>query len=227
MHLTKPNEERRSGSSFVIAVAALALAITGCGVDQTAREAIGSEGGVVSLESGLELQVPAGALAERTQITVREQRRQGVIEVELEPRGLELAQPARLAWGDDGSMECERESGQLLQVERNGNRAQARITRLERLRIRARQCDSGSCCSSRGQCADGGCDADGCGGGCEGQSSGCAGSCGSATCTGACDGGAGGFGGGGGPGNGNGNGNGAGSGGGRGDCTRCGDGGIG
>ena len=155
MHLKKRHEERRSGSSYIIAVAALAL--SGCGVTQTASESIGTEGGVVSLESGLVLEVPAGALQRQTQITVREQRRDGIIEIDLEPTGLELATPAKLAWGDEsGSMECEGESGAWLQVERTGTLAQTRINRLERLRIRNRErhCDGGGTC---GQCADGGC----------------------------------------------------------------------
>lgn len=230
MHLKQRNEEKRSGSFSVIAIAIVVLALSGCGVTQTASESIGIKGGVVSLESGLVLEVPAGALRQETQITVREQRGQGVIAVELEPTGLELATPAKLAWGDDsGSMECEGESGTWLQVERNGNLAQTRINRLERLRIRNRErhCDGGASC---GQCADGGC---GGGGRCdeqqvgEGGKGGCGGSGSGGTDKGgsggrggcACDGGSGSIGGDGlGKGNGNQNGNGGG------DCASGGDG---
>lgn len=235
MHLKQRNEEKRSGSFSVIAIAVAVLAFSGCGVTQTASESIGTKGGVISLESGLVLEVPAGALRQETQITVREQRGQGVIAVELEPTGLELATPAKLAWGDDsGSMECEGESGALLQVERNGNLAQTRITRLERLRIRNRErhCDGGGSC---GQCADGGCGGGGGGGRCDEQAgeggqvgsggsgsggAGKGGSGGSGAC--ACDGGSGGSGAGGGDSVGKGSGKHNGSG--DGDCTGGGDG---
>jgi len=159
MHMKKRMEATAvSAGPFVISCAALALALAGCDAGQSKSEALGTEGGVVSLQSGLELSVPAGALQQRTQITIREHRNGDVTEIELEPEGLELQQSATLGWSDDGSTECERASGARLEVQRNGQRAQIQVQRFERLRVRtrARACDGGNRCEDR--CGQGVCD---------------------------------------------------------------------
>jgi hypothetical protein len=185
MHMKKRTEATAvSAGPYVLSCAALALALAGCDAGQSQSEALGTEGGVVSLQSGLELSVPAGALQQRTQITIREHRNGDVTEIVLEPEGLELQQSATLGWSDDGTSECERASGGRLEVQRNGQRAQIQVQRFERLRVRtrARNCDGGNRCEDRCGQGQGVCDG-GANGGLGQGGEGCTGE-------GACDGGA-------------------------------------
>ncbi|MGC4119579.1 MAG: hypothetical protein QM765_34410 [Myxococcales bacterium] len=86
---------REARAAMVVMAAMLAAACGGAGGAASAK--VGSGGGVVQLQSGLTLQVPAGALASEVEIRVREvEPRHGSREFELEPAGTRFALPARL-----------------------------------------------------------------------------------------------------------------------------------
>jgi hypothetical protein len=74
-------------------IAGAVLALTGCGganLRETAAT-LGVAGGALTLSSGVELRVPAGALKQDTPVTLREFDLGGRRHIEVEPRGLALA----------------------------------------------------------------------------------------------------------------------------------------
>jgi hypothetical protein len=90
-----------------IAVAAVSLALAACGGSDKPSTVQTVDAAGATLKAGAAtLTIPAGALAQSTQVTLREAEphHQGRVErVEVEPRGLSLAQPARLAVQVDDS----------------------------------------------------------------------------------------------------------------------------
>jgi hypothetical protein len=84
-----------------IAFAAVSLALAACGGTSkpSTVQTVGSAGATLKAGAAT-LSVPAGALTQNTQVTLREAepRHQGrVNRIEVEPHGLSLAQPARLS----------------------------------------------------------------------------------------------------------------------------------
>jgi hypothetical protein len=101
--------------------AAVALAACGAGNPQTTAT-IGPAGGTIQTAQAT-LTIPANALTASTQVTLREaepQHQGRHKRLELEPRGLDLAQPARLAIQIDDSnvkVKMHNSSDDLIQVE--------------------------------------------------------------------------------------------------------------
>jgi hypothetical protein len=124
--------------SKLLAVSVVVLSFS-CGMVSQAGASIGSQGGTVKLESGLELSVPAGALSDDTAITVREVRgAEGEREIELEPRGTSLITPATVSVPDDVAGEVEAfevEHGQQIAHRRGGGRVEIEVVRFERLHL--------------------------------------------------------------------------------------------
>jgi hypothetical protein len=86
-------------SRIVLVVSSLALAACGGAGNPSTAQTVGSAG--ATLKAGAaSLSIPAGALAQETQVTLREAepRHQGRVErIEVEPRGLALSRPAHLS----------------------------------------------------------------------------------------------------------------------------------
>jgi len=160
----------KRGGGLAVSLVALAMACGGGATEQTSAK-LGTQGGQVSLGSGLTLKVPAGALTEAVAVTVRETRHGPDREIELEPHGLALAVPATLSVSDDGTGELEHESGEHLEGARGGGQLEAQVSRFERLRVRhgrsgdgglddrgghGEHADGGEVGDDRGEHADGG-----------------------------------------------------------------------
>jgi len=106
---------------------AFLLGLAACGL-QSASTPIGATGGTVTLESGLSLSVPPGALGKPEVVTLREARGEAADRVEVEPAGTALAQPAVLSWSDDGRTESvEQEDGGQLPVHHQCGRAHVHV----------------------------------------------------------------------------------------------------
>lgn len=125
--------------------AAMAMVAVGvlssCGGQSSASRTVGPEGGVVSTQSGLSVDLPAGALDKQTEITVRETEVNGERHIELEPRGVELHGRATVSVGEDvpGELEAEAsERHQPLEVRHEDHRARLEIERLEPIIVRHR-----------------------------------------------------------------------------------------
>lgn len=121
-------------------VVSVVIVFSSCGlVREQASATIGSKGGVVKLASGLEVEVPPGALSDDVVVSVSEVRGpEGEREIELEPRGRELREPARLSVPDDtgGSVEARLESGELREARRDGRgRLELEVHRFEHVRL--------------------------------------------------------------------------------------------
>lgn len=89
-------------------LAVVALLLAACSSNTSTTADIGPEGGVVVTGGGIELDVPAGALAEVTTITLEELDATDALGVRFEPDGLTFASPATLRvpvpsqWGREG-----------------------------------------------------------------------------------------------------------------------------
>src|SRR4051812_45372711 len=84
-----------------IVLVALSMAVVACGGGDkpSTAQTVGSAGATLKAGSAT-LTIPAGALAQNTQVTLREAepQHQGRVErVEVEPRGMSLAQPASVS----------------------------------------------------------------------------------------------------------------------------------
>jgi hypothetical protein len=85
--------------STILTLAALALAACGGSSQPSSVQSVGPGGATLTAGSAA-LTIPAGALSQTTQVTLREAEPEHpgrVTRVEVEPRGLTLAQPARLS----------------------------------------------------------------------------------------------------------------------------------
>jgi hypothetical protein len=74
------------------------VTLVGCagGVARETSSTIGTSGGALTLSSGVELRIPAGALKEATEVHLRETEVAGRRHIELEPAGLRLATTGQL-----------------------------------------------------------------------------------------------------------------------------------
>lgn len=149
MHGTKISRNTAQRKALLIGTAALTVAIAGCGAGGSTTAELGTQGGVVSLESGLRLEVPQGALSNRVQVTLRETRLDGYSDIHIEPSGLALAAPASLGWVDDGDDTLESEGNEVCGIVRSGGRAHAEVHHFGYFRHRSH-------CGKDGG-ADGGC----------------------------------------------------------------------
>ena len=160
--------------------AALAAVLASCGTSETTSAVIGSQGGVVSLESGLRLEVPQGAVASPVQVTLRETSSDGYADIHIEPAGLALGAAAALSWADDvdGALESDDATEQLV-VERSLGRANAHVHHFGHFRHwghcgkdggcpRHARDDGGTGSHGKGDCDGGACGGDG-HGGCSGN----------------------------------------------------------
>lgn len=133
--------------NFVKALLGMAVAaLVSCGTtSEQAAQTVGAAGGRVTLKSGLELEVPAGALSDDTVVTVREVRNEnGEREIEVEPRGTTLATPGTLSMPDDSGGEVEArevEHGGTRPHRRQNGRVEVEIERFEHLHIGRRGSD--------------------------------------------------------------------------------------
>jgi hypothetical protein len=88
---------------------------------------LGAQGGVVSLESGLTLEVPQGALSNRVQVTLQENRLDGYSDIQIEPVGAALTAPVSLSWADEGDDTLESDGVEPISIDRSGGRAHASL----------------------------------------------------------------------------------------------------
>lgn len=74
------------------------VALVGCagGTASETSSTVGSSGGALTLSSGVELRIPAGALSRETEVHLRETEVGGRRQIELTPTGLKLASTAQL-----------------------------------------------------------------------------------------------------------------------------------
>ncbi len=74
------------------------LTLVGCagGAARETTATVGAAGGALTLNSGVALQIPAGALSHETEVHLRETEVEGRRHIELEPAGLRLATHGRL-----------------------------------------------------------------------------------------------------------------------------------
>jgi hypothetical protein len=120
---------------------AVAVLLAACGdVTRSTTARIDVTGGTMALESGLQLDVPADALPANTSVTLRETHHGDDVIIEVEPRGLELNQPATVSWNDDGRSP-ELESGEKVETERHGNRNNSKMSRLGTIVLRGHRSD--------------------------------------------------------------------------------------
>lgn len=122
---------------LVLSLSVVAV-LSSCGVGREQGSAlVGSKGGVVKLASGLELEIPPGAFSDDVTVSVTEVRGpNGEREIEVEPRGRELTEPAHLSAPDDsGAIEARRESGERIEVRHNGGRLEIEVHRFEHLHL--------------------------------------------------------------------------------------------
>ncbi len=136
MTKTMSSKQKRVGGA--VALSAVLLGLAACGL-QSSSAPIGTTGGTVALESGLTLQVPAGALSKPELVTLREARAELMDQVEVEPAGASLTQPAVLSWHDDGRTESvEQEDGGMLPVHHQCGRAHVHLRHFGHLRCHHR-----------------------------------------------------------------------------------------
>jgi hypothetical protein len=153
--------------TFAFAAGCLALAACGGGTPST-TQTIGSAGGTLSTATAT-LTIPAGALAQSTQVTLREgePRHQGRAErIEVEPHGLALAQAARVAVRvDDSNVRVKMHDGNddLMDVEvedRNHGTYKTSMSKLGEIEV---ELEHGATCSpaclAGQECDDGVCKA--------------------------------------------------------------------
>lgn len=155
--------------TFALAATCLALAACGGGAGSSSTtQTIGAAGGTLTAGTAT-LSIPAGALAQGTQVTLREgePRHQGRAErIEVEPHGLPLAQPARVAVRvDDSNVRVKMHDGNddLMDVEvedRNHGTYKTSMSQLGEIEV---ELEHGAACSpacGAGQeCDDGVCKA--------------------------------------------------------------------
>jgi hypothetical protein len=154
----------------VAAAFAFALAAACGSTNQSSTGRMGPQGGVVTTASGLELSVPAGALASEVEIRVVEaQPRDGALHrFELEPRGLKLAAKARITVrhsADSGPVklvEMENETEHAIENEREDASHDSREGEVDHLGIieMRHQHACATDCGAGFECDDGVCKAD-------------------------------------------------------------------
>ena len=155
------------GSSRIVLVASVALAACGGGTPSTVQT-VSSAGATLKAGSST-LTIPANAVAQSTQITLREaepQHQNRVQRIEVEPRGLSLTQPARLSVQvDDSNAKVKMHDGSddLVQVEvedRNHGVYKTSMSKLGEIEVElehGRTCTPS--CSAGQECDDGACKA--------------------------------------------------------------------
>ena len=153
-----------------IALSTLAVTLFACGgaSNPQTTSTIGPAGGTLQTAQAT-LTIPANALSASTQVTVREsepQHQGRSRRVELEPRGLNLAQPARLAIRVDDSnvkVKMHNSSDDLMQVEvedHNHRSYKTVVTQLGSVEVELEHGQSCSqACSASEECDDGVCKA--------------------------------------------------------------------
>jgi hypothetical protein len=103
-------------------LAAVVFSFVACGAGTSSTTAtLSVRGGTMALESGAQLTVPADALKQDTEVTLREVHHGGDVSIEVEPSGLVLEQPADVSWSDDGRGVAENEGGEQLESEHRGD----------------------------------------------------------------------------------------------------------
>jgi len=154
-------------SSRIVLAASLALAACGGGSPSTVQT-VGSAGATLKAGSST-LTIPAGAVAQSTEITVREaepQHQNRVQRIEVEPRGLSLAQPGRLSVQvDDSNAKVKMHDGNddLVEVEvedRNHGIYKTSMPKLGEIEVElehGRTCTPA--CAAGQECDDGACKA--------------------------------------------------------------------
>lgn len=149
-----------------IAWGAALLLLGGCGPGNEASSEFGPQGGLLTLSSGLMLEVPQGALRQSTRVTLRETAHDRFSAIAIAPADVLLVAPVMLRWLDDAHGELESDTGGLLAVERSGLRASARLHHFGHFR-RWSGCGGdggadGGCARPSRSCVDGGaCSRDG------------------------------------------------------------------
>jgi hypothetical protein len=155
-------------SSAICSVVVLFL--SGCGLEGASRS-VGAAGASLSLGSALTLVVPAGAVDDGTQLTIREvPARHGEREFELGPVGLILKRPAQLSVEAESPMELvsvENEREHRVEVQHvEQHRVHAELHRLGVVLLRlqggggtASNCVDDDACGCGSECALGQCTA--------------------------------------------------------------------
>jgi hypothetical protein len=122
---TTTSKRMRMGGA--VAGAALLLGLGACGL-QSASAPIGASGGTLTLDNGLSLEVPAGALSKPEVVGLRLAQAEAADQVDVDPAGATLFQPAVLSWSDDGRTESVvLEDGGMLPVHRQCGRAHVHV----------------------------------------------------------------------------------------------------